>query len=139
MKLVGGEYEYVASYIANNQNTNGYQFSSQDENSITKNNKTESTSYATVYQYNSISDANTNNYELSLNKVFGDGICETSTKGSEATSWHSTKSNFANSSDPFFSRGGGYYISNAGNFYFNVDNGGDYASSGCSRVICIVK
>ena len=132
---VGGTYEYVASYIANKQNANGNQFASTDG---TTNNETISTPYSTVYKYNSTSDTVTNNYALSLNRVFGDGICETSTAGSGTTSWHSASSFFANSSFPFFNRGGDYDNADAGSFYFNYFNG-DASKYYGSRVVCVVK
>ena len=130
---VGGTYEYVASYIPSNQNTYGYQFTSTDGASTTKNNKTESTAYATVYQY--ISDSSTNNYALSLNKMFGDGICETSTSGG---SWHSAFAGFAYTSRPFFIRGGHSNLPGAGSLYFNSEDGSANGTNG-SRVVCIVK
>lgn len=138
--MVGGANEYVASYIANNQNTNGYEFASTDGASTTKNNKTESTPYATVYQYNSTSDTYTKNYELSLNKIFGDGICETSTAGGGKTSWHSANSAFVHSTTPFFERGGSYsnVNSNAGSFYF-LSAYAAYSNGHGSRVVCVVK
>ena len=138
---VGGTFEYVASYIANNKNTNGYQFASTDGASTTNNNKKQSTPFATVYKYNDTndtSDTNTNNYALSLNRVFGDGICETSTAGSGTTSWHSAYSHFALSSIPFFLRGGYYPSTNAGSFFFYYSGGGANFFSG-SRVVCVVK
>ena len=135
---VGGTYEYVASFIANNKNTNGYQFASTDGASTTKNNKTESTLYSTVYQYNSTSDSNTNNYALSLNKVFGDGICETSTAGSNYKSWHSASSLFVYTLLPFFERGGDYNSTVASSLYFiHIDGNAD--NSRGSRVVCVVK
>ena len=132
---VGGTYEYVASYIPNEQSTYGNQFASTDG---TTNNKTESTQYSTVYKYNKDSDSNTNNYAFSLNRVFGDGICETSTAGKGTTSWHLAYSIFDNSSYPFFRRGGYYDNSSAGSFCFIYHNGNCSDSYG-SRVVCVVK
>ena len=132
---VGGTYEYVASYIPNEKIAKGNQFASTNG---TKNNKTESTQYSTVYQYNSTSDLATNNYNLTLNKVFGDGICETSSASFLTSSWHSASSRFAHSSAPFFARGGYYNDSGAGSFRF-YDGGGSAVSADGSRVVCIVK
>ena len=129
---VGGAYEYVAGYIPNEKSAYGNQFASTDG---TKNNKKESTQYSTVYKYNKDSDSNTNNYAFSLNRVFGDGICETSTAGKGTTSWHLAYSNFAFASNPFLWRGGYYKGSSAGSFYFNADLGSGYGS----RVVCVVK
>lgn len=138
--IVGGTYECVASYIANEKNTNGYQFASKDGASTSNNNKTESTPYATVYQHDKNSDTKDDNYKLSLNIIFGDGICETSKAGSGTTSWHSTNSNFVNSSSTFFVRGGYYNNTGAGPFCYDSYNGAVaiYSSYG-SRVICVVK
>ncbi len=132
---VGGILEYVAGYIPNEKSAYGNQFASTDG---TKNNKKESTQYSTVYKYNKGSDSNTNNYAFSLNRVFGDGICETSTAGKGTTSWHLAGSYFADSSDPFFRRGGYCGNSDAGSFYFGDYLGGSSYGHG-SRVVCVVK
>ena len=109
-ETVGGLNEYVASYIPNDNNTNGYQFASIDGLSTTKNNKTESTPYSTVYLYNTSSDTDANNYLLSLNRIFGDGICETSTSssGNSVTAWHGTWCEFLHYWSCFFVRGDTY-------------------------------
>ena len=136
--LVGGAYEYVASYIANNQNSEGYQFTSTDGLSTTNNNKIMSTEYATVYSYNDTSDTNIDNYKLSLNKVFGDAICETSTNGDLSTSWHSSYSYFMNNEDSFLRRGSGADGNSAGLFYF-VSSAGTASIRCSSRAVCIVN
>ena len=135
---VGGAYEYVASYIANNQNSYGYQFASNAGTSDSKNDKTESTKYATVYKYNSTSDLYQNNYDLNLNKVFGDGTTETSTSGTGSSSWHSAPSYFVDTSYPFFVRGGYYHNSYAGSFCFSHNDGSAYSIDGF-RPVCVVK
>ena len=136
---VGGAWEYVASYIANNQNSYGYQFASNVGTSDSKNDKTESTKYATVYKYNSTSDSYQNNYDLNLNKVFGDGTTETSTLGNNASSWHSAFSYFVDSSGPFFRRGCFYRDSSAGSFcFYNGVGNSDYDYAGF-RPVCVVK
>ena len=135
---VGGAYEYVASYIANNQNSYGYQFASNAGTSSSKNDKTESTKYATVYNDNSTSGSNQNNYDLNLNKVFGDGTTETSTSGAGSSSWHSAYSCFVYTSYPFFGRGGDYDNSRAGSFFFYSLSGFSNHYSGF-RPVCVVK
>ena len=135
---VGGAFEYVASYIANNQSRSGYQFASNAGTSSSKNDKTESTKYATVYKYNTTSDSKQNNYDLNLNKVFGDGTTETSTSGNSENSWHSASSIFVDASIPFFKRGGHYTNSHAGSFYFVSDDGNSLGFSGF-RPVCVVK
>ena len=136
---VGGAGEHVASYIANNQSSYGYQFASNAGTSSSKNDKTKSTKYATVYKYDSNSDSYQNNYNLNLNKVFGDGTTETSTLGIGLSSWHSAYSYFVGASFPFFARGGNYIDSNAGSFSFSCNVG--YSSNGVSgfRPVCVVK
>ena len=137
---VGGATEYVASYIANNQNAYGYQFASDAGTSGSKNDKTESTKYVTVYKYNTTSDTSQNNYDLNLNKVFGDGTTETSTSGNSAnSSWHSAYSVFVFTSSPFFGRGGYYDYSGAGSFFFGGGNGSSYDDGGGFRPVCVVK
>ena len=139
-ETVGGASEYVASYIANNQSRYGYQFASNAGTPDSKNDKTESTKYATVYKYNTMSDSNQNNYDLNLNKVFGDGTTETSTSGNNSvSSWHSEYSSFVSTSYPFFSRGGHSNLSGyAGSFcFFRID--GDASNVKGFRPVCVVK
>ena len=106
MILVGGTYEYTAGYVADNLRNYGNSFASTDN---TTNNKTESTQYATVYTKVE-SDSYTENYTANINKVFGDGITETSTAGTGTTSWRLNNSIFVgkynSDSYPFFGRGG---------------------------------
>ena len=88
---------YGQSYANTTTNANGYQ--------------TLSTKWATVYQYNSSNDSNTNNYSSYLGKKsetygFGDAVLETSTTGSGSTSWNGDYSYFLYTSGPFFGRGG---------------------------------
>ena len=135
---VGGVYEYVASYIANSKYSYGYQFASTVIQPTSKNDKKTSTPYSTVYKYDDKSDTSTNNYALSLNKMFGDAIAETSTAESGATSWNSAYSNFVCSFNPFFRRGGNCDNSRAGSFCFSYSNGNGFDSYG-SRVVCVVK
>ena len=119
---VGGAYEYTAGYVADNSQNYGNSFASTNPlDSTSNNNKETSTPYATVYAKAS-SDSYSENYTVNINKVFGDGIIETSTSGDGTTSWHSANSNFVGlnygSRCPFFLRGGYYNGSNAGSFYF---------------------
>ena len=123
---VGGAFEYTAGYVADNSQSSGNSFASTTpSDSTSKNNKETSTPYATVYAKVD-SDIYTENYTANINKVFGDGIIETSTAGSDATSWHTANSYFVGafstddleSSCPFFSRGGYYLYGGAGSFNF---------------------
>ncbi len=136
---VGGAYEYVASYIANNQSEYGYQFASNAGTSGSYNDKKESTKYATVYKYNTTSDSWKNNYNLNLNKVFGDGITETSTSESIVDSWHRACSIFAQKVFPFFTRGGHLGESNPGTFDFNSNLVMTDESCFGFRSVCVVK
>ena len=136
---VGGAWEYVASYIANNQNSYGYQFASNAGTSDSKNDKTESTKYATVYKYNTTSDSWNNNYNLNLNKVFGDGTTETSTSGDSTSSWRSAYSHFVCESVPFFGRGSWYSDPYAHALWYDSGNGDAYFFNVGFRPVCIVK
>ena len=131
---VGGAYEYVAGYVADSSQSYGNSFASTDG---TTNNKTESTKYATVYQ-KTTSNSLTDNYNININKVFGDATTETSTAGSGTISWHSAYSYFVgllNGSDsPFFRRGGYYNDTYAGSFIFGRSSG--YSYSGASFRVC---
>ena len=80
-----------------------------------------------MYPYNASSDKNTDNYST-YKKIaedsngsygYGDAILETSTSGSDFTSWFGETSAFANGQNMFFARGS-YYASQdkAGIFYF---------------------
>ena len=132
---VGGAYEYVAGYIADSSQNYGNSFASTDD---TTNNKTESTPYATVYQKTD-SNIYTDNYNININKIFGDATTETSTSGSGATSWYSAYSHFVgidgSSNYPFFVRGGYSNYSGTGSFSFNYGNGN--SSSYSSFRVCL--
>ena len=120
---VGGVYEYVAGYIADSSSRFGNSFASTAD---TTNNKTESTPYATVYKM-ATSNILTDNYNININKIFGDATTETSTSGSGSTSWHTARSYFVGidhyDNFPFFLRGDDTGIPNAGSFSFNVQDG----------------
>ena len=140
---VGGTYEYTASYIANSKETNSYsyQFTSINPSTSKLNDNAISSPYSTIYNYdntNNTSDTNANNYAINLNKVFGDGICETSISGNGTSSWYAAVSKFANSSTPFFGRGGYINYSASGSFYFETAYGDPRSGIG-SRVVCVVK
>ena len=124
---VGGAYEYVAGYIADSSQNYGNSFASTDD---TTNNKTESTPYATVYQKTD-SNIYTDNYNININKIFGDATTETSTSGSGATSWYSASSYFVGIDSgnrfPFFVRGGGCSNSYSGSFNFGFNDGNSYS------------
>ena len=136
---VGGAYEYVAGYVADLSRNYGNSFASTDD---TTNNKEESTKYATVYQMSS-SNSRTDNYNININKIFGDATTETSTSGTGSTSWHSVYSDFVGIDGsiycPFFSRGGPYDYSTAGSFYFYSFTGDSNSTFFGFRVCVAVK
>jgi len=123
---VGGSWEFVSSYIADNSRNNGNSFTSIDN---TYNNKTTSTEYATVYDMVSSNATIIENYNKNINKKFGDATIEISTAGTGNTSWNSATSCFVGvDSDkywPFFLRGGTYTSGRPGILYFYY---------GCGRV-----
>ena len=120
--LSGGTWERTAAYV-NNGNGNLTAF----EASVVVNKDT-STKYATVYpwkdpQNSNIDTASQDNYELN-DYIFGDAVRETSTSGTETSSWNSDYSYFPGLYSPFFYRGGGFADeSRAGLFAFSRDNG----------------
>ena len=123
----GGSYEWIASYIADSSRNYGNSFASTNSSaSEAKNDKTESTKFATVYE---MSDVNSyeKNYIANTNKKFGDATIETSTNGTSTTAWYSALSNFVGKyytyGYPFFERSGYYGSTNAGTFYFSGYNG----------------
>ena len=124
---VGGSYEYVAGYIADSCRIYGNSFASNNPNDDNaKNDKTESTQYATVYR-RSTSNSITDNYNENTNKIFGDATIETSTRGWGTSSWHSSPSGFAGVSGvnhyPFFSRGNLWNDDYGGTFYVGSYDG----------------
>ena len=131
----GGAYDYVAGYIADSSTRAGNSFASTDN---TSNNKTESTQYATVYQM-ATSNSLTDNYNLNINKIFGDAVIETSTAGSGNSSWNSSRSYFlgidGGTHYSFFIRGGVYRATlRESIFEFDVDQG---SNSYCGFRICM--
>ena len=131
---VGGAYEYVAGYIADSSRNYGNSFASNNPNDDNaKNDKTESTQYATVYHM-ATSNSLTDNYNLNINKIFGDATIETSTAGSGITSWNSANSYFvgisSGLSSPFILRGGHFLYSSSGSFKFDRSNGNGSSFNG---------
>lgn len=136
---VGGAYEYTAGYVADSSRNYGNSFASTNPSDTNAtNDKTTSTQYATVYT-KATSNSLTDNYNANINKVFGDGIIETSTAGSETKSWHTAYSYFVGLAGsygcPFFLRGGIYFDPSAGsfNFYYNDGN----SNSGDGFRVCL--
>ena len=107
--LSGGNYERIASYIANdhvNLKTNGTAIA-YEANSLRRN----STKYTTVYPMDKemndaldIEIASQANYQKNTN-IYGDAILETSTAGTQTTAWYEDYSCYPSLSSPFLCRG----------------------------------
>jgi hypothetical protein len=121
--MSGGAWEYVAAYV-NNSYTTSTGSSLVNGDAKTKN----------VYSKAS-SDNNTNNYNANSGK-YGDAVYETSTSGSGSTSWYGDYSNFPDTSNPFFVRGGGYNDgSGAGVFCFSYYDGSSISDASFRPVL----
>ena len=138
--MSGGAWEYVAGYV-NNGNGNLTTYGSTLVNAADK--------YKDVYKVTS--DGQSNNYNNSqpttgLGKPtkdtghYGDAVWETSSSYSGSGSWYSDYSNFPNSSNPFFIRGGNYNnTSNAGVFNFNNNNGNNNSNNSFRVVLPVLR
>ena len=134
--LNGCVWERVAGCITNGNSNLSYSSSFANTTANPEGYKTLSTKYATVYPYNSTSDTKVNNWtEYNNLKTatygYGDAILETSTAGSDSTSWNGDYSSFACADNPVFERGGDYSNgSGAGEFAFSRAGGIPYRGSG---------
>ena len=112
--LSGCVWERTAAYIANeNEHLNIYGSSYTTLKTSTK--------YATVYPYNASNDSSANNWTAYKNSSYGygDAILETSTAGSESTSWNGGYSAFVFADCPFFIWSCSYsHVEHAGIFAF---------------------
>ena len=153
--LNGGVWERVSGYILNgnaNLTGNGTNHTYGSSGGLMgatsaaapEGYQTLSTRNYTVYPYGATagnSDSNTNNYNaykglLSSTYGYGDAILETSNVGSGSTSWNFDYSIFANTTGPFFRRGGYYDNSSyAGSFAFNYTSGTATYSEGFRAVL----
>ena len=134
--MSGGAWERSAAYINNengtdNRNTYG--------SSVITGGAT-STKYATVYPSNETNDTNTDDKKSQANynvndKIYGDAVRETSTKGSEKSSWYSDYSYFPEGGVPFFVRGGSWVSDGAGLFYFIRHGGNSHYNGGFRPVL----
>ena len=142
--MSGGTWERTAS-IVNNGNSNLTTYGSQIKADL---NNGVSTKYITVYPHDSSKD-NTSISNTSANlsiasqtnyarnkKIYGDGIRETSTAGTEQNAWYSDYSYFAGLQVPFFVRGGSYGgISGVGLFSFLRNAGASGYDAGFRSVL----
>ena len=141
--MSGGTWERSASLV-NNGNSRLNEFGSSLMYSL-KDGK--SSEYVTVYETDtsvdntgvSWTDENllkTNEANYKKNTKYGDAIKETSTAGTGQTSWYSDYSYFVGAHNPFFIRGGGYWItSGAGLFCFLRSDGASNYNYGFRSVL----
>ena len=142
--MSGGIFEETSGYIANeNGNLKGKGESlTQEENLL----RTVSTKYTTVYPHSSedkngtsktIDELSKENYNLN-NKIYGDGIRETSTQDTSNNNWYGDYSIFIALNYPFTIRGGDYTNSNdAGLFALYRTGGGAHCHYGFRAVLCV--
>ena len=142
--MSGGTWEKTAS-IVNNGDSSLTTYGSQIMKEL---NNGGSTKYITVYPHDSSKD-NTSISNTSANlsiasqtnyarnkKIYGDGIRETSTAGTEQNAWYSDYSYFAGLQVPFFVRGGSYGgISGVGLFSFLRNAGASGYDAGFRSVL----
>ena len=128
--LNGGAWERTAAYV-NNGNENLGTYGGKTAGDIygaTEKEQSTSTKYKTVY---SSENNQSKDYQTAGKKNKGDAVYETSVTHSNGTgSWFDAYASFPHGAFPFFNRGGGYYGTAAGTFYFYYGNGG--AGSGDS-------
>ena len=142
--MSGGTWERTAS-IVNNGNSNLTTYGSQIMADL---NNGGSTKYITVYPHDSSKDnTSISNTDANINtasqanyvkntKIYGDGIRETSTAGTEQNAWYSDYSYFAGLQVPFFVRGGSYGgISGVGLFSFLRNAGASGYDAGFRSVL----
>ena len=148
--LSGGQWERIASYVAN-----GHENLLKYGESVTYNQgvlKTVSTKYTMVYPHDSTVDNGSKdetqeylnevcnaNYAKNI-KIYGDAIRETSMAGTGISSWQDDYSNFVSLSATLMLRGGGiWYSSHAGRFYFGRTDGCNYFNPGFRPVVVPVS
>ena len=137
--LSGGNFERIASYIANgDDNLKRYGDSLTYEGDTLK---TTSTKYTVVYPHKEVTSGNMdteskNNYEANT-KIFGDAIRETSTSGAKSSgSWNEDYSYYVALSSSFMMRGGNYwFVYRSGLFAFHRAGGNSAYYDGFRPVI----
>ena len=137
--MSGGAWERTAGLV-NNGNDNltiyGQSLLNQVQNG-------KSSKYVIVYPHDAsvdktganIDTASAANWKVNT-KIYGDGIRETSTAGTDKTSWYEDCSYFPAVYGPFNDRGGGYSgTDGAGLFYFACSDGNSSFASGFRSVL----
>ena len=98
-----------------------------------------STKYVTVYKSNDSGESDINSgsqKNYNANKIYGDGIKETSTSGTGSNSWFKDNSSFPALHGPFIMRGGNLWTGeNSGLFNFTRDGGGSSYYGGFRSVL----
>ncbi len=138
----------LAGYVANgSSNLKKYGASIAYEGSTLR---MTSTKYTTIYPFNSSVDnigitenstnlniASANNYKE--NKlIYGDGIRETSTEGTESTSWYGDFSRYSGLYTPFLLCSGGFWGgSSSGLFSFSRADGNSGFNNGFRAVLIV--
>ena len=137
--MSGGTWERTAGLV-NNGNENLTKYGQSLLNAL---NNGKSSKYVTVYPHDSsvdknganIDTASTANWKVNT-KIYGDGIRETSTSGTEKTSWYTDLSYFPAVFNPLSSRGGVYWDTDgAGLFFFSRTEGNSFYSNGFRSVL----
>jgi hypothetical protein len=132
--LSGGAWERTASYVANGNATLEYFGNSL----ITETNR----KYVMAYTSADSGITNTDNASkanYNANSVIGDAVRETSTAGTDYTSWYSDHSKFAGVGSSFFLRGGRFANgSSAGLFAFDRRDGASTIDNSF-RVVLVAK
>jgi len=135
--LNGGERERTATYV-NNGNENLGTYGGRNVGDLygaTEGEQSTSTKYKTVYN----SENNQpKDYETAGKKNKGDAVYETSVSGSNETGvWFDAHAYFPFGAYPFLLRGGSYYDTLAGTFFFIYDKG--YASGSFSFRLVLIS
>ena len=145
--LSGGQWERTASYVGNGRNKDSFIWNG---NSYIKN------EYLMQYAHDTEKDnveigsdasgestkinaASTANYALEANqRIYGNAIHETSTAGTDASSWYNDYSYFPGLHSPFLLRGASLWNgSDTGLFCFNRTNGLSGCSNGFRPVVVV--
>ena len=135
--LNGGKRERTATYV-NNGNENLGTYGGRNVGDLygaTEGEQSTSTKYKTVYN----SENNQpKDYETAGKKNKGDAVYETSVSGSNETGvWFDAHAYFPFGAYPFLLRGGSYYDTLAGTFFFIYDKG--YASGSFSFRLVLIS
>lgn len=142
--MSGGNEELTSAYLPTGTTNTGNSFASDNpdkENSV--NDKMKSTQYATVYALSQSNDI-IENYNLLLNKKFGDAVIETSENANASSAmsyftWESNSCNYMGEERddiyPFMRRGGSYTIFGGCIYKIVRSNGGGHEEASTFRLV----